>query len=1511
MATPILFPITPLNTTGQELTPTDTSNVANITLQNTFNVDTDIIEAYVYDNAGSIIRRLTTDYSVTSGKVAGNNITQLNLDPIQDLTQNGFSQGKYQVNYNFLKASITGNPLFYISEVSSDRTELRIKNSSFTEAQTLETTQTLQALLNTGDLFKGIYLDFGSDTLLLAVNIGYDNNTILVKLYEALPFDLGTQSNFNFVEKISEPVAYSIEYPQEEIPYDDRVFLQGPNLNIKIQQTVNNATEFQNFSTLLNAPSASLTDQLRSILVERRAELNTDYSNFENFIFFSSAEQRLVNFYYKASQIENYNNQIATLDAITSTTEISASKAIYQSEINKIITNFDGYDYYLYFESSSTAWPKSNSVKPYTLFSTGSSEVLTWYTDQLDSGSLYDEFNQNYIYNIYPSYITEDADNDQFKLFNEEVGQMFDQIWLYTKAIENRQDSDNSLSGGISVDLVADALRSYGVTLYESNFSNGDLYTSFLGISPGGSTLPPTGSELITNYVTASADTTPFNDAQKLVYKRLYHNLPFLLKKKGTLAGLRVLLNCFGIPDTILRINEFGGKDENPNTWDNWQSEFSYAFNTSGSNYISSSFELNSSWGATNNRPSAVEFRFKTPGLPSSSFYSQSLWATDNGVGLILKYTGSGTISGSYSGSTVNPEYQYGLLEFYPTASDLNTTASIYLPFFDGGWWSVLINNNGSSNFTIYAKNKIYNGVDGNTIGFQGEASTTGTNGWSTATKSYFGSSSFSANLFTGSLQEVRYYKNAISESVFDDYVMNPNSIEGNNFTSSADDLVFRATLGGELYTSSFSVHPKASGTWVTTSSFTGTNAYYIKSTPYYEANVETVFYDQVPAGIQNAVSNKIHIGSITLPPTGSNNLPENTVLSTLGSIQQKSSSENNFTRDVNYVEIALSPQNEINDDINSSLGYFNIGEYIGDPRNISSDLPTYPDLESLSNNYFQKYSDSYNWNDYTRLAKYFDNAVFRMVKDFIPARAGVSAGVVIKQHLLERNRQRPAQVDYTQPEYTGSVTSLPRDYQTGSIEVFTGGPGGSVNNWVSISQSWSSSLNTKAGIVNQINSSEYEFYNGEYSGSSVTAQLVYESNTTPLLNNVSESRKSIFYEDVDYGSDAYTPTNYSLILSGSAYKAEIQDSNYTSGSAWSTLRYQGVKNTGQYNTGSLFASQSQAPGYPIDNFTDYFALFSNNTSAYPEYPGGSNFKLISIVDINGQVYPLAGDNQYLGFVSNVFKKNDTVTAYSKDVSNENTFTNLVVQEGGARYSTILYHTGSSDLSYLAAYQAGTAVTYQSATWTLIVNSPYNSITGDEGLYALVSSSSNNTTPGGASGSIVSLDLSSGISDETFIYSKKTNTYISYNGTPFTGIISYDDSYLPLTQYDYLRIVPQGAATTEGIYLDSTFTGGISGSLIQLKSITVGNNTADVAPWFNPNTTSSLNLPAALNAQVYNSVTPIHYRIFRRIPDETSVVVSSNPQINTTSGEVGLLIPENFNPNYDPISIAKAAGLIS
>ena len=48
-------------------------------------------------------------------------------------------------------------------------------------------------------------------------------------------------------------------------------------------------------------------------------------------------------------------------------------------------------------------------------------------------------------------------------------------------------------------------------------------------------------------------------------------------------------------------------------------------------------------------------------------------------------------------------------------------------------------------------------------------------------------------------------------------------------------------------------------------------------------------------------------------------------------------------------------------EDINAQIGYFNIGDYIGDPRLISSSAETYPELDALSKDYFDKYYSNYN----------------------------------------------------------------------------------------------------------------------------------------------------------------------------------------------------------------------------------------------------------------------------------------------------------------------------------------------------------------------------------------------------------------------------------------------------------------------------------------------------------------------------------------------------------------------
>ena len=108
----------------------------------------------------------------------------------------------------------------------------------------------------------------------------------------------------------------------------------------------------------------------------------------------------------------------------------------------------------------------------------------------------------------------------------------------------------------------------------------------------------PSGYEYINTYITASATGSliPTEDINAEIYKRIYANLPYLLKKKGTVEGLRALVTLYGIPDTILQVNEFGGQNKIiENDYDLWFNQYNFAYYTSGSSFISSSFSLNSS----------------------------------------------------------------------------------------------------------------------------------------------------------------------------------------------------------------------------------------------------------------------------------------------------------------------------------------------------------------------------------------------------------------------------------------------------------------------------------------------------------------------------------------------------------------------------------------------------------------------------------------------------------------------------------------------------------------------------------------------------------------------------------------------------------------------------------------------------------------------------------------------------------------------------------------------------
>jgi hypothetical protein len=1124
------------------------------------------IEYTIIANNGTfeITNQNFTNYKIINDPSPSNTsiVYSVDLNPEQDLRDQGFVEGEYNTIYRFLRNELSSSAEtrpYYIKEISSDRTEIRLVSNTITNSDIELLAFEFKSRLSSTPYFQDFYLNFGGNNLIIANNILVDNTKtqyeILINLYEPLPSQYSLKETLWVVTQVANPLAFNVQFePEVIVPIVTNPTLKGPNTDLSVKDRINNSSDYINFEELLSTSLITSYNQVVSYLNDSGINISIDYTDFSNFVHFSSARTRVENFYYKVQLIEEYNRTITTAALSVSSSFTTSSIELAEAKKTEIIKNFDGYEYYLYFSSESKSYPKTNTDPPYDLYYSGDNVTISWLDSLLAEADLYDENNQDYLANTIPDYLREDPQNDPYKIFVDMIGQFYDNIWVYYKDVSNRYNGDNRLDYGISKDLVADALRSFGLKIYQNNFSAKDLFNAITGLNiiPYGppveyqingnvyvendvSTGPPqngpiyinedryTGyfiddvnyyyygdpAEKLTSYITASQEALfkPTDDINKEVYKRLYHNLPLLLKQKGTVAGLRNLINIYGIPDSILRISEFGGRDRKTSTYDYLQNRYSHAFKTYNNSLVRvpwSPLQRNS-----NLVPNCVQFRFKADGKPTSTDPQILLLKSDfsltgsinitaastSSLFLIsLQQSGSGT--DSYSGS-VDPYENYGKLKFWlwGTGSQgyFATTQDIYLPFFDGGWWNIMLQKSGRSSrdnadnvYTLYAANKIYDSEEGYKIGHIASSSVI-VNGVSSSVNSSWNSaptftdtptallggrySKFTISdprnprllppllttnnkpIFSGSFQEFRYYSYPLSESQFRDYTMNPESIEGlglTGVTSSFGTLRFRAPLGNELeiFTSSLttfhsqsftSVHPAvtASANSLITQSFTTVSSifsnnssyliYYSSSAQtrsYYEPNIETYYYNQPLIGLKNRNTNKIQLVEAEYPSISVDYTQPGNILSPYISIAQNWAISGSEIPDVNALEVAFSPQNEVDDDIISTLGYFDIGEYIGDPRQVSSSNTFYPDLNRLRDDYFKKYYDSYGLFDYIRLIKYFDNSLFKLIKDFVPARTNLRSGIVVKQHLLERNKYPQPQASWEDVTLSGSVYS-------------------------------------------------------------------------------------------------------------------------------------------------------------------------------------------------------------------------------------------------------------------------------------------------------------------------------------------------------------------------------------------------------------------------------------------------------------------------------------------------------
>ena len=827
---------------------------------------------------------------------------EINLDPESILKKQGYTTGKYKVKVNIKRKKIfntNGSP-FNIKEISPNRREIRVTTPKIPNNTLSAGVGAFISEIESSIYFKDFHLSFGEDINILGINILLNKNTskyeVFIKTLDPLPTFISNQNSFSICEYIVDPVKYTVDlgYPETE---DNSIPLRGPNTKIDIRLHNSIPSKLKNHNQILEyGVSSSYYHLINKLENEEIPEVDYDFIpmvsesryessyHFENFIHFGSATERLKNFEYKIDLIETYNSQSGNLDKVplstSSSIRIKNNKEEIEAKKGKILKGFDGYEQFLYYNSGSFAsWPKSNVDKPYKLHSVTSSAVKTWlghevdtygdYGGQLLSASLFDSQNNNALKQLIPNHILTNSDNNFYLKFVNMVGQHFDQIWLHIKHLTKIHDTHHTR--GISKDLVYFTLKSLGLETFDQ-FENANLIEYILGEGTqdhrvgelivgdylvGGTTNQFFDTqEGIKHYVSASNEgSLPKGQITREIWKRLYHNAPYLLKTKGTERGLRALMNCYGVPSSMLNVKEYGGPTKDKSTYKTFtydKSSLALKGDSGTEGYFLKTDWSSNLTNALSSSAKTVEFRIK-PKRSDSTYHLFSLSGSNAATDphLVLSPYGGNDISSS------GDSPQYGKLDLYINGAITASTNNF--PIYNGSFWNIHIGTNGTSgsggdiHFGAYQSNWLKNtsyykasvGIEtefirasvwgdphyggiGNSSIYDGTNNDDGVVG-GFQIESYSGSQGGAANIYiggiepninseynlidglrySGSLQEVRYhFGELLTHDTLVKHSLGPFIYGGNQISSSYETVVARFPLGSNLHKDSSSFHP-------------------------------------------------------------------------------------------------------------------------------------------------------------------------------------------------------------------------------------------------------------------------------------------------------------------------------------------------------------------------------------------------------------------------------------------------------------------------------------------------------------------------------------------------------------------------------------------------------------------------------------------------------------------------------------------------------------------------------
>lgn len=1023
-------------------------------------VEKDSLELHMYYRNTAYIGSL---YDIKSWNVDNiNDPTEIYLDLINDIKPFNLPIGSYRFAYNFLRnlvSSRTSDTKLFIAEISRNRQELVLSLTNPNDS--LQQTNLAEFVLDymrPKKYLPSTVLNFGQNRLIDIINVTSDGslNYFYVKLFTRLPDYLDLRSECWVQSQILKPYVDQLELVDVPLEVDENPNkLRGPNYRVESTYNITSDTELKSWNELLSENVNTSQEILNKYIYGDNASvrLNIDYTAFQNFVFYSSAKERVENFFYKMQLLEKYKEQLDSLAGIIgSAQELETNVVTITNLRDKLLAGFDDWEKWLYYEEYTNI---DNFINPYPktqvfdladfttkagkfrLAKTTDANVTEWYTKLSTLAEDYDRNNRSSLYAVLPEHVKSDAQNEQFQTFVNMIGHHFDVIYTYINHILKKNIRDENPKNEMSQDLVQAVTNNFGWKL-SSNIQDKDLWSYALGVT---SDYDPSFNILGQKYNKTEEERT------KEVWRRILNNLPYIQKTKGTSRGIKALLAAYGIPQTLISIREYGGA-YNPNSLElgkNVYEKATYYLNFLGYTdpTANQSIELpwervryNDSWVY----PDTVTFRFK---MNPEKLYSYSGYENQT---LLQKEFGSNVdwfVTVNKNGTDVGK----GSLTFYLGDGTTYKSASIYDDYFyDDSPVNIMIRRSVTSDDTslnqqydFIVKTEKYGKLSierSASIYVSGSSESNYNQSWASDGKLFIGNGSnieTSNNLF-GSVFELRYWSNQLNEESFNNHVLAARAYNGNTPTSSFYDLQaqwkFWQPINLQETQSISSSHPnQKQNTFYSSSKDAVLRGFTINS---FESITETYNMSTANLGANTDYSQKIRIDDATL----SGALSMNT------SYEQTSLEMN--SPDSNKLMVAFSPQHIINEDIYEAIGDVDLSEYIGDYSTIESD--EYTELNRFAEEYWKKYDNRNDFNAYISIVSQFDLSVFEQIAQTLPIRVNELLGLVIEPNVLERSKVVPVKgmsaetKDYVSE--TDVIDTMPKtnaDYNSKSTVLFIG----------------------------------------------------------------------------------------------------------------------------------------------------------------------------------------------------------------------------------------------------------------------------------------------------------------------------------------------------------------------------------------------------------------------------------------------------------------------------------------